>query len=62
MEKQVANCGQHSGVQQQVDDLIRWQKAQNGKLDRIEQRTNTILGGVVVACIMLVANLLVDKC
>ncbi len=61
MEKQVAHCGQHSGVQQQVDDLIRWQKAQNGKLDRIENRTNTILGGVVVACVMLAINLLLGK-
>ena len=51
------NCKHHSGLQQQTDDLIRWQVAQNGKLDRIETRTNSILGGVVVACIMLAANI-----
>ena len=51
------NCRHHSGLQQQTDDLIRWQVAQNGKLDRIETRTNSILGGVVVACIMLAANI-----
>ena len=51
------SCKHHSGLQQQTDDLIRWQVAQNGKLDRIENRTNSILGGVVVACIMLAANI-----
>ena len=61
-------CNQHSGFTSDIanlkhDDMLQWKKINqmDKKIDEIrssiQTRINVILGGVVVACIMLIINI-----
>ena len=53
-------CKQHTGVVQDVANIKYQQERQGEKLDNIISSNRSILGGVVVACIMLAINLLAE--
>lgn len=59
-------CKQHTGLDARICHVERengdqWEKIgkMDNRIDKIFSRLNIILGGVVVACIMLVLNFLV---
>jgi len=61
-------CKQHTGLVARLDNVEKenndqWGKMSNmeDKMDSIFTRLNIILGGVAVACIMLVINIIVTK-
>ena len=65
-------CNQHSGFKSDITGLLHENSQQwdtinkmSDKLDKIQtsitNRINMILGGVVVACIMLILNFFIDK-
>jgi len=58
------NCTEHSGFVARIKGLEGENKTQwdrigkmNDKMDSIFNRLNIILGGIVVACVMLAINL-----
>lgn len=64
MEAETVVCTEHSGCMARIDHLetnnqSQWHKIDkvNEKVDRIFTRVNVILGGVCVACILLVINI-----
>lgn len=50
-------CKNHSGLVQEVVNVKEQQERQESKIDQIVVSNRSILGGVVVACIMLILNL-----
>jgi cell division protein FtsL len=68
MEREMAHCDEHSGCIERIGHLEKQDKEQWDKMAKIEDkfdskfnsifnRINVILGGVVVACIMLAINI-----
>lgn len=51
-------CKEHTGLTQEVANVKQQQEKQGEKLDVIMVSQRSILGGVAVACIMLLLNLL----
>ena len=61
-------CKQHTGFEARIantekENKEQWEKmdAMDKKMDSIFTRLNIILGGVVVACIMLAINIAIAK-
>lgn len=65
----MAHCDEHSGCLERIGYLEKQDREQWDKMEKIEDkvdakigsifnRINVILGGVVVACIMLAVNIL----
>jgi len=52
-------CTEHSGCIARIKTLEEQTHSQWDKLDSIFTRLNVILGSVVIACIMLVINILI---
>ena len=50
-------CAEHSGCMARIDNLEKDNEAMAKKVDKIFNRINLILGGIVVSCIMLAINL-----
>ena len=67
MDSQNNICKQHTGFLARImniekENVDQWNKISiiEGKMDAIFTRLNIILGGVVVACVMLAINILVN--
>ena len=65
MEKNNSICKAHSGCISDIEHLkddneIQWKEfhKMSTRIDKIFNRINLILGGIVVSCVMLVINLL----
>lgn len=56
----MAFCPEHSGFKARIDNLEEEYKDMNSKQDKIFTRLNIILGGICVACIMLVVNIVIN--
>lgn len=62
-----AHCDMHSGMCSEIKNIKDTNRAQwraieevTDKVDKIMNRANGILGGIVVACILLVINLIIE--
>ena len=51
-------CAEHSGCMARIDNLEKDSEAMGKRMDKIFNRINLILGGIVVSCVMLVINLM----
>jgi len=67
MDSQNNLCKQHTGFEARIgnaekENKEQWEKIgiMNTRMDAIFTRLNVILGGVVVACVMLAINILVN--
>jgi len=68
MSEQNGTCKQHTGFEARIKNIevanidqgIRM-NAMDTKMNSIFTRLNIILGGVVVACIMLAINIIITK-
>ncbi len=65
LEELAVTVGQHTT---DLKNVKLWQEKQNGslqkleaKIDAINTRVNQVLGGVVVACILLVINVVLRR-
>jgi hypothetical protein len=52
-----ALCKAHSGIVARIEHLELESEKMGDKLNKIFNRINIILGGIVVSCVMLVINL-----
>ena len=62
-------CAMGATNRARIENLEDWQRRQNGKIDRIDEKvdkvanivttnTNRMLGGIAVACILLVVDII----
>lgn len=54
------HCHAHSGVCKQVASLEERTTKLENRMDTIMNRLNSILGGIVVACALLVINIVIE--
>lgn len=66
MNNNRSKCDEHSGCVARIENLEKNNLSQWEKIDKVDNKVNSIftrvnivLGGIVVACIMLVINLLI---
>ena len=52
-----STCKEHSGCMARIENIEKDSELMAKKVDKIFNRINLILGGIVVSCIMLVINL-----
>lgn len=58
-------CAIGAANRARIESLEDWQRRQNGKIDRIDEKvdkvttnTNRILGGIAIACVLLVVDII----